>query len=250
MDLQLEGKTALVTGGSRGIGKAIARELALEGVDVAIMARGREALEATAAELGAETGRRIVALPGDTGDDESVRRVVAAAVEHLGRLDILVNNAAYQAGGSPPLADIRDDEVWAHLNVKLLGYLRCARAVAPHMAAHGWGRIVNISGILARSAGVTVTSVRNAAIVALAKNLSVELGPQGISVTTVHPGWTRTENTPEAAVRQMPNGNALRRVIEARDVAAVVTFLCSPRAVAINGDVIAAGGGVGSAIYY
>jgi NAD(P)-dependent dehydrogenase (short-subunit alcohol dehydrogenase family) len=249
MDLQLEGKTALVTGGSRGIGKAIARELAREGVDVAIMARGREALEATAAEVAAETGRRIVALPGDTGEDASVRRVVAAAVDHLGRLDILVNNAAY-AGASPPLADIRDDEVWADLNVKVLGYLRCARAAAPSMAANGWGRIVNIGGILARTTGATLTSLRNVAVVALAKNLSVELGPQGISVTAVHPGWTRTEKTPEAAVRQMPNGNALRRVIEARDVAAVVTFLCSPRAVAINGDVIVAGGGVGTAIYY
>src|SRR6476659_11323146 len=135
MDLELRGKTALVTGGSRGIGKAIARELAREGADVAIVARDAVALAATAAELRAETGRRIAALTADTGDDASVERMVAEAVAALGRIDILVNCAARPGGQAPPpaLADITDAIFWDDVNVKVLGYLRCAREVAPHM---------------------------------------------------------------------------------------------------------------------
>jgi NAD(P)-dependent dehydrogenase (short-subunit alcohol dehydrogenase family) len=250
MDLQLAGKTALVTGGSRGIGKAVARALAQEGVDVALVARGRGALEAAAAELAAATGRTVVALPGDTGDDASVRSVVAAAAARLGGLDILVNGAAPTGGAAPPLAELRDEAVWTDLNVKVLGYLRCARAAAPHMTERGWGRIVNIAGLAARSAGATSTSVRNVAVVALTKNLAQELGPRGINVTAVHPGPTRTEATAADAATRMAQLTSVRRAIAADDVAAVVAFLCSPRAVAINGDVIAVGGGVGPAIYY
>ena len=102
MDLELNGKKALVTGGSRGIGKQIARELALEGVDVAIASRGFEALEATANEIAGETGRNIVPVQIDTGDNDSVIAAVAKAAAELGRLDILVNNAAAPGGATPP----------------------------------------------------------------------------------------------------------------------------------------------------
>ena len=267
MDLELAGKSAIVTGGSRGIGKAIARELAREGVDVAIVARGREALEATAAELAEETGRRIVALAADTGDDASVRDMVEQAAEAFGHLDILVTCAAQPAGQSipPRLAEITDAHFWADMNVKVMGYLRCAREVAPHMIRQGWGRIVMVSGLAARQTGSgSIASMRNAALVAMAKNLADELGPHGINVTVVHPGTTRTEKTPgvlaeqarrlgispEEAEQRLAAGNALHRLIDAREIAYVVTFLASPRAVAINGDVVAAGGGVGRAIYY
>jgi NAD(P)-dependent dehydrogenase (short-subunit alcohol dehydrogenase family) len=266
VDLQLQGKTALVTGGSRGIGKAIARELALEGVDVAIVARTREPLDAAAAELAQETGRRVVPLVGDTGDDTAVRAFVADAVASLGRIDILVNCAARAGGQSPPpaLAEIAGEDFWTDMNTKVMGYVRCAREVAPHMVRQGWGRIVNIGGLAARSSGSTITSMRNVAVVALTKNLADELGPHGINVTAVHPGATRTERTAgvlaaraaadgislEEAERRMAEANSVRRVIDARDVAYVVAFLASPRSIAINGDVIAAGGGAGRAIYY
>ncbi len=265
MDLELAGKGALVTGGSRGIGKAIARELAREGADVTIVARGREALEATAEELARETGRRIVPLVGDTGSDESVRAFVAGATQALGRLDILVNNAAQPGGQAPPppLGAITDGHFWPDVNTKVMGYLRCAREASPAMIERGWGRIVNVGGLAARSAGSTVTSMRNAAIVALTKNLAEELGPHGVNVTVVHPGATRTERTPAAiAARAASQGmapdeaerrmatNAVGRLITAQEVAYVVAFLTSPRSVAINGDVIAAGGGAGRAIYY
>ena len=266
MNLELNGKTAIVTGGSRGIGKAIARELAMEGVDVAIAARNPERLEAAARELAAESGRRIVPLQVDTGDDDSVRNMVSEAVEALGRLDILVNCAAQPGGAAPPasLTDITSDDFWPDMNVKVMGYLRCAREAAPHMAQQGWGRIINISGMAARNAGNTIGSMRNVAVVAMTKNLAEELGPRGINVTVVHPGMTRTERTPRAleeqaqrqgitveeAEQRMAQGNSVRRVIDARDIAYVVAFLASPRSVAINGDVIAAAGGTGRAIHY
>ena len=266
MDLELEGKTAIVTGGSRGIGKAIARELAREGVDVAIAARSMEALEACARELADETGRRIVPLQADTGNGESVTRMVAQAAQTLGRIDILVNNAARPGGQAAPptLEQITDEMFWEDVNVKVLGYLRCAQAVAPHMKAQGWGRIVNISGMAARSTGATIGSIRNVSVAAMCKNLADELGPHGINVTVVHPGLTRTEATqgvvaaraesegvaPEEIEARMAGGNSVRRVIDAREIAYVVAFLASPKAIAITGDAIAAGGGTGNAIHY
>ena len=150
----------MVTGGSRGIGKAIARVLAAEGCDVVVAARGRDDLEATAAELHEETGRRIVALVMDSGDDESVAAAVQAATEKLGGIDILVNNAAVPMGQATPpkLADITTDAFWADVNVKVMGYIRTAQAVAPQMVERGWGRIVNVSGLGARSTGPVVGS--------------------------------------------------------------------------------------------
>src|SRR5947208_2187113 len=149
MDLGLHDKHAIVTGGSRGIGKAVARELAKEGVDVAIVARGMESLEATAKELATETGRRIVPIAADTGSDESVRAMVRTAVEAFGHVDILVNCAAQPGGQAPPpkLPEIDDDAFYDDVNVKVMGYLRTAREVAPHMREQGWGRIINISGL-------------------------------------------------------------------------------------------------------
>ena len=266
MDLELSGKTAIVTGGSRGIGKAIANELALEGVDVAIVARGLEALEATAREIARDTKRRILPIQVDTGNDESVQAMVRQAVESLGRVDILVNCAA-KAGGQAPvpsLQEITGELFWDDMNVKVMGYLRCAREVAPHMRQQGWGRIINVSGLAARQSGSTIGSMRNVAVAALTKNLADELGPQGINVTVVHPGTTRTEKTPQViadrALKQgvspeeveqgMAQANSVRRIIDARDIAYVVTFLASPKSGAINGDAIAAGGGSGRAIHY
>ena len=266
MDLELGGKAAIVTGGSRGIGKAVARELASEGADVVIVARGREALEGTGRELAQETGRRVVPVPADTGSDESVRAMVDEAVRALGRVDILVNCAARPAGQwlSVGLSEITSELFQNEMNVKVMGYLRCAREVAPHMREQGWGRIVNISGGAARRVGSAVGSMRNVAVVAMTRNLAAELGPDGINVTVVHPGLTRTERLPgliaeqarrdgiepAAVERRMAEGNFVRRLIDAREVAYVVAFLASPRSVAINGDVIAAGGGVGPAIHY
>lgn len=266
MDLELRDKVALVTGGSRGIGKAIARELALEGCDVAIAARGQDALDATAREISRQTGRKVVPVQVDTGSDASVKAMVEKTVAALGRLDILVNCAARPGGQAPvpSLAEITEAAFFEDMNVKVMGYLRCAREAAPHMRRQGWGRIINVSGLAARSSGSTIGSMRNVAVAALTKNLADELGPHGTNVTCLHPGLTRTEATPgviarRAAMeavsaaeieRRMAEGNSVRRIIEAQDVARVVVFLASPKSVAINGDTIATGGGVGRAIHY
>jgi NAD(P)-dependent dehydrogenase (short-subunit alcohol dehydrogenase family) len=266
MDLELQDKAAIVTGGSRGIGKAIARELAREGADVAIVARTQESLEAAARELGQETGRRIIPIVADTASDDSVRDMVRRAIEAFGHIDVLVNCAA-QAGGqapSPKLAEVTDKAFFDDMNTKVLGYLRVAREVAPYMQQQGWGRIINLGGMAARSTGAVLTSIRNVSVVALTKNLADELGPSGINVTAVHPGTTRTERNAELWAQRaqregvsleqlearMAESNSIHRLIDAQDIAHVVAFLASPKSLAISGDVIGAAGGVPGRIYY
>jgi NAD(P)-dependent dehydrogenase (short-subunit alcohol dehydrogenase family) len=267
MDLQLKGKRALVTGGSRGIGKAIARVLAQEGCDVALLARQPQPLAEAAAEIAVSTGRKVVGVAADTTRDEQVRQAVAQAVQQLGgAIDILVNAAAEPAGfaGPPKLQQITGEYFHAEMDTKVMGYIRCAREVVDGMRAQGWGRIVNISGLGARQSGNTVGSMRNIAVAALTKNMADELGPAGIQVTVVHPGLTRTERTAplvaarareqgvaESAVEaQMAAGNSIHHIVDAEEVAFVVAFLCSPKSRAINGDAIAAGGGAPRSIHY
>ena len=265
MDLELRGKAAIVTGGSRGIGKAIARELAREGVSVAIAARNREVLEATAAELAEETGSQVEPFVADTTDANAVRAMVDGVVAAFSRVDILVNCAA-PVGSSVAfrLPDVTEDALLGQLDVKVLGYLRCIQAAAPHMMRRGWGRIINVSGLNARNSASIIGSVCNVAVVALTKNAADELGPHGINVTVVHPGLTLTEHyLAEIDVQATNEGvgraqiierrfarNILKRPIDSREVAHVVAFLASPKSVAINGDVIAAGGGTPGVIYY
>ena len=267
MDLQLTGKRALVTGGSRGIGKAVARALAAEGVDVALLARDPQRLAAAAAELAEATGRKVIGISADTGNGDSVRRAVTEAHAALGgSIDILVNAAAEPAGyaAPPKLAEITGEFFHQQLDIKVLGYLRCAQAVVGGMKAGGWGRIINISGLAARQSGNTVGSIRNVGVAAMSKNMADELGPHGINVNVVQPGLTETERTADllthnaqrrgvdaSVVRaEFDAGNSTGRLVTAEEVADVVVFLASPRSRAINGDAIATGGGAPRAIHY
>jgi NAD(P)-dependent dehydrogenase (short-subunit alcohol dehydrogenase family) len=269
MELGLQGKHAIVTGGSRGIGKAIARELAREGVDVAIVARNKGDLEATARELAAETNRRIVPLAADVTSKEQVDRTVAEAAEQLGGLHILVNSGS-APGGSPtatgPIETVIDEDLIEDFNTKYVGALRCSRAVIPFMKTAGWGRIINISG---GNAGNPSGGARNAGLVHMTKTLAVQLGRHGITVNCIHPGTTRTERTPsllaaraaqlgvspEDAERQdfapdSPRGNAICRMVDATEVAFVAVFLASDKAWAVSGELVAASGGAGRSVYY
>lgn len=266
MDLGLDGRVAVVTGGSRGIGKAIARMLAAEGSSVAIVARDPGRLTTAAGELSAVTQAKVAGFACDTGSTLAVNRMVDEVASRLGGIDILVNCAgrAGRLAPQPRLADITEDDAWADINVKVMGYLRCIRAVVPFMAERGGGRIVNISGLASRQTGATVRSMRNAAVTAMTKNLADELAPQGIAVCVVHPGFVRTEataeavaaraareySTPEQVERQLGSGTNLGRIVTADEVASVVAFLASPRAVAVNGDGVPAGGGARGWIYY
>jgi NAD(P)-dependent dehydrogenase (short-subunit alcohol dehydrogenase family) len=251
MDLGLQDKHAIVTGGSRGIGKAIARELAREGVDVAIVARNKVDLEATARELAAETNRRIVPLAADVTSKEQVDRMVAEAAQQLGGLHILVNSGSAPGGSATaagPIATVIDEDLLQDFNVKYVGALRCSRAVIPFMKAAGWGSIINISGGNARNAGNLSGGARNAGLVHMTKTLAVQLGRHGITVNCIHPGTTRTERTPsllaaraaqlgvspEEAERRdfapdSPRGNAICRMVDASEVAFVAVFLASER---------------------
>jgi NAD(P)-dependent dehydrogenase (short-subunit alcohol dehydrogenase family) len=264
MDLELAGRRALVTGGSRGIGFAVAEELAGEGARVALLARDATAVETAAARLRAR-GHDAVGVAADTTRDRDVEAAVAEVTGRFGGIDILVNAAA-KAGGAPApaLADLDDDDLRTELETKVLGYLRCARAVAPQMTERGWGRIINISGLNARRTGSVSGSIRNVSVAALTKNLADELGPRGVNVTVVHPGLTETETVrnmirSRAAEQGVPEAEfaktlaadvSLGRLVRPSEVAHVVTFLASPRSVAINGDAIAAGGGQTGPIFY
>ena len=171
-----------------------------------------------------------------------------------------------RSGQAPPpkLADITDELFWDDMNVKVLGYLRCAQAVAPLMVGQGWGRIINISGLGARSTGSAIGSMRNVAVAALTKNLADELGPKGINVTVVHPGLTRTEATPGVVARLAEAQGITRRGGRAqpgpqldpphrRRLGGGLTSSRSwrrPAASPITGDAIACGGGVPGVIYY
>jgi NAD(P)-dependent dehydrogenase (short-subunit alcohol dehydrogenase family) len=259
MDLQLRGRRAVVTGGSRGIGFAVGRALAAEGAAVALVARDSGHVKEQAARLSCETGALVIGIAADTGDDASVTAMAEAAVDGLGGVDILVNNAATTNPGSIP-----DDNLEAEINVKVRGYLRCVRAFAPAMAERGWGRVINIGGLAARQSGSVTGSIRNVAVAAMTKNLADELGPSGINVTVVHPGATRTETmlgmadrmaaasgrTREEAERQVAASVSIGRLVEPEEVASVVAFLASPLSVAINGDAVIAGGGAKGAIHY
>src|SRR4030081_167365 len=199
MDLGLHDKHAIVTGGSRGIGKAIARELAREGADVATVARNKADLEATARQWAAETNRRIVPLAADVTSKEQVDRMVAEAAQQLGGLDILGNSGSGPGGsatGTGPLETVVYEDLIEAFKVKYLGALRGSRAIIPFMKTASWGRIINISGGNARNAGNLSGGARNAGLVHMTKTLAVQLGRHGITVNCIHPGTTRTERTP------------------------------------------------------
>ncbi len=243
MDLKLTGKRALVTGGSCGIGRAIAMELAREGASVAICSRDRAQIDAAASEIAAETGANVVGFVADMGDGDAIKRLVRDAAAALGGLDILVNNAARvgSATGAPDtlLADA-EALLEEDLRTKVLGYVRCADEAVPHMLTAGWGRIVNVSGM--RDPGLVglSTGIRTGSVDAATRHLAAELGPRGITVNAVAPG----------AVPSGAQLNALRSPVTEEEVGGVVAFLCSPLSQAVTGEVLSVSGGASRAIAY
>jgi NAD(P)-dependent dehydrogenase (short-subunit alcohol dehydrogenase family) len=255
MDLGLEGKTALVTGASEGIGGAIARKLAEEGVRVAICARTESTLTKKAEEIAAATGREIFPLPADLRTLRGCQGVVAQAAERLGGIDILVNNAGASAFGA--FVDLPDEAFVDAINGKLLGYIRCARAVIPHMQRRGGGSIVNITGTTQQAIPLhTPGSACNAAIRMFSKELSMELGPLNIRVNSVAPGriqTARAERLLEASAAAQGTstdallGQLIKTIPSARvgtvdDIADAVCFVVSARATYINGAALVVDG--------
>ena len=266
MDLQLQGKKAIVTGGSRGMGKATARQLAREGCDVAIGAKTEVPLREAAAEITRETGRKIVPLIVDTLNTESIKAFVRESADALGGVHILANCAARVGGTIPDNMDvISDEQIVKDFEEKFLGYYRCAREAAPYMKQAGWGRIINLSGGAGRTPGTAIsTPARNISCVALTKSLANTLGPFGINVNAIYPGTTITEavldrhrdqarqqgKTLDAYIEELRQGSLIRHLVTAEDVAQVVVFLCSPLAISINGEAISVSGGINADMHY
>lgn len=257
MDLQLAGKVALVTGGSEGIGKGIARALAREGCEVAICARRPDVLEKAAAEIRAESGRRVVAIPADLTRREDAENFVNGAARALGRVDILVNNAGSAPGG---ILEVLDEAAWMQgLQLKFMGYVRCLKAALPIMTAQGGGRVVNLIGNdgVKESYWEIVPGACNAAGQNLTKALAAQYGRLNVTFVAVNPGPVRTERWTglvnamardmkipyEEAGRLAPRSIPLGRIAEVEEVANLVAYLASPLAHFVNGSMIEIDGG-------
>lgn len=258
MDLGLQGKVAVVTGGTKGIGRATAEALAKEGAKVALCARTEADLKRTAAEIEAATGQAVLAMPCDVTDDEQVRRFVEAMLHHFGTVHILVNNAGRAQPG-------RFDELtWQQwqddLNVKLYAHIRCIKAVLPVMKAQRWGRIINMNAILGKqpSASVICTSTWRAACITFTKALSDEVAPYNITVNSINLGIVVSDQLERRRKRDAPNlspdefadkvakeiGVPLGRLGRPEEVAALVCFLASEQAGYITGASINFDGGL------
>ena len=265
MDLMLEGKRAIVTGGSRGIGKAIARQLAREGCDVALGARTAGPLQETAAELSQETGRKFVALTLDTMSVESIKSFVKAAGDALGGVEIVVNSAARVGGAQGDIETLDEQEILHDFEEKAIGYLRVAREAIPYMKQAGWGRIINISGSAGRNPGTNLSGgARNAAVIVLNKAWANALGKYNITVNAIYPGLTVTERTYENLEQQAKTENKtvaelkqaldertlLKHATTAEDIAYFAAFLASPLAIGMTGEAIAVSGGQSQDVHY
>lgn len=263
MQAGLAGRVALITGGSKGIGKAVALEMARAGVRLAICARGAPDLEAAAAEIRA-LGAEALAIQADVTRPQDILRFVNDAAKHYGGIDILLNNAV--SSSQSTFAALSDEEWRHHIDVKLMGYVRCAREALPHLQASGHGRIVNIAGMTARivSEYRMTNGVVNAAVSNFSKHLAEQVGKHGITVNTIHPGytwtprlqamlkrWAELDSLPlaEVTARRMAE-IPIGRFIEAQDIANLAMFLCSDAASAITGQAIAVDGGSGRSIAY
>lgn len=263
MDLQLEGRSALVCGGSRGIGRGIAHGLLAEGVRVAILARSADAVEEAVAELEMATGRRPVGLIGDVAGEGVAERSVAQAQEALGGLDILVNNA-----GGPPMGHFEEhsEDVWD------VAYRQCLRsvvdftkAVAPAMRAGGYGRIVNITSFLAKepTPPMVLSATFRAGVSAFSKAISSELIADGITINTVGPAAVFTERAEsltretaerdgidyEEALARSTASLPIQRFATLDELASLVCYLASPLAAYVSGTTVIVDGALSKSVF-
>lgn len=257
MDLGLKDKVALVAAGSRGLGRAVAEELAAEGASLLLCARDAQTLTETAAAIADSTGAHVLAVPADVTVIGDIKRLVEAGIDRFGRLDILVTNA-----GGPPAGrfDQLTREQWDDaIRLTLLSAVELARQVLPGMKERRWGRIINITSIAVKQPveNLLLSNSMRAGLTGFARTLANEVAADGITVNNVLPGYTRTERLEELAQmmaeklgispsefrgkweKEIPMG----RLGEPREFAALVAFLASERASYITGTSIQVDGG-------
>jgi len=257
MDLGLSGKVALVAAASRGLGRAVAEELAREGMDLLICARGADALGETAAAIRAESGVRVVELVVDLSVAEDVSRLAERAHAEFGHVDVLVTN-----GGGPPAGPFESHSaaVWQDaIRQNLLSVIELTRAVLPRMKERRWGRIINVTSIAVKQPvdNLILSNSVRAAVTGFARTLANEVAPFGITVNNVMPGYTRTQRVDDLAKRNASlkgtSPDAERAVWETQipmarlgdpaEFAAMVAFLASERASYTTGASIPVDGG-------
>lgn len=263
MNLDLAERVVIVTGGSSGIGYEIARAFAQKRAHVVITARRTGPLSEAADALSKQTGIAVSAIASDTTDQARVDALVDAVGAKHSRIDVLVNCAASPSGLVRNQIEALDAAALLQdLNTKVVGYARCCKAVVPLMKQRKWGRIINIGGLTGRSSN-TLSGMRNAAICHMTKTLSDQLGPDGITVNTVHPGVIRTphleelfeseakkQGTTAAQIEaQFISETPVRRILSAEEISAAVTFLASQYAASITGESLAIDGGITRGIY-
>jgi NAD(P)-dependent dehydrogenase (short-subunit alcohol dehydrogenase family) len=249
VDLGLTGKTALVTGASKGIGRATAELLADEGADLAVVARTESDITAAASEIATRTGRKVTGLAADMGEPEQVQRAVDDAISALGHIDVLVTCAGSSPGGL--LEDLTEEQWQGSMQLKFLGYVRTVKAVIGHMRERGSGSIVLVVGNdgLKPSYWEMTAGAANAADINFASSVAEQYGPLGIRCNTVNPGPVATDRwdglekafardkkisqreAHELTLKSLPLG----RICTPQEVANLVAFLASPRASYING---------------
>lgn len=260
MNLGLEGKKAIVTAASRGLGRAVALRLAEEGVELAICARGTESLERIEEEIH-RSGGRVFSVPADVSDETSIKDFVALAAETLGAVDILVNNA----GGPKPgkFTDLSDPDWLGAFNLTFMSVVRLCQEVVPHMLKRGGGRIINLSSLSVKQPmeGLISSNSLRLAVAGLAKTLADELAAENITVNTVCPGFTLTDRLREymgsiakrenrstdEVMKSFAAKSPMRRLAEPQDVADLVIFLASERASYLTGLCIPVDGGTSRA---
>lgn len=257
MNIDLSGRSAIVTGGSKGLGYAVANHFAQSGANVAILARGADGLETARRELAQSARGRVVAVRCDVRSAEDIRAAHQAVVDQLGPVDILVNNAGGYASGSA--VELTDEQWHSDLEVKLYAQVRFTRLVWPQMLERRWGRVINVLNTLAKAppAGTAPTSVTRAAQMALTKVLSQEGAPHNVLVNALLVGLIRADSTErmwreigsqhsfDDFVRQLiTNGRVpMGRIGEADEFGRVATFLASDAASYITGCAIPVDGG-------
>ncbi len=257
MDLGLRDRVALVCAASKGLGRAVAHELAAEGAKVAICARNAETLEAARGEIASATGAEVLAVPADLARLEDVERLVAATLARFGRVDVLVNNN----GGPPPgRFEDHDAAAWeAAARLTLFSPVEITRRLLPGMKERRWGRILNVTSIAVKQPieNLMLSNSLRAAVTGWARTLANEVARDGVTVNNLIPGYTRTERVEELAAlavkqqgvtreqyyeklgREIPLG----RVADPREFAALAAFLASERAAYVTGQSIAVDGG-------